>query len=278
VRWIESGGSRVVAVPYTLDSDDLTALLGNLNGIVIPGGPSALNAGFQTAVNTIVNFATQQNNEGNVYPVYGIDQGALAIAVAIAGSSDILESCNSGAQLATLQFTQAAASSDMYTLFPSYLTSYVSSTGAFWFNNTQGIAASTFTSNSQLSASFSVLSTSTTSNQFVSSFEGNSLPIYGVQYHPEKNAFEWDSSSYNHDYDAVQSAQLLVNHLIDDSRSNFNVFPTPQIEDTCLIYNQNATLISGVWAPMYFFNNNEVVCLNQDPFHSLEEPFWYTDD
>jgi len=112
----------------------------------------------------------------------------------------------------------------------------------------------------------------------VSSFEGNSLPIYGVQFHPEKNAFEWDSSSYNHDYDAVQSAQLLVNHLIDDSRSNFNVFPTPQIEDTCLIYNQNATLISGVWAPMYFFNNNEVVCLNQDPFHSLEEPFWYTDD
>jgi len=153
----------------------------------------------------------------------------------------------------------------MYTLFPSYLSSYVAEKPVFWFNHSLGISPNDFSGNGNLSSYFTVLSNSVDANfnQFVSSFEGNDLPIYGVQFHPEKNGFEWDQPTYDHEYNAVQAAQLLVNHLIDDSRNNMNVFPTPTIEDTCLIYNQNATLIAGVWAPMYFFSNSEPVCLSQ---------------
>ncbi|RYE49083.1 MAG: hypothetical protein EOP48_20875 [Sphingobacteriales bacterium] len=66
----------------------------------------------------------------------------------------------------------------------------------------------------------------TAGKKYVSSFEGVDMPIYGVQYHPEKNAFEWRSSyAINHGYDAIRLPQYLANFFVNETRKNTNTFP-----------------------------------------------------
>ena len=36
VDWLESGGARVVPIPYTMAADDVEALVANLNGVRAP--------------------------------------------------------------------------------------------------------------------------------------------------------------------------------------------------------------------------------------------------
>ena len=72
--------------------------------------------------------------------------------------------------------------------------------------------------------SFYLLSTSFDDNntEYVSTVEHKSLPIYGTQWHPEKNAFEWSieekHNSIPHDPKAVEIAQYMANFFVQKSK------------------------------------------------------------
>ena len=151
----------------------------------------------------------------------------------------------------------------MFSTYPQFLLSDVQSTPVFWFNTSYGIKPETFASDPLLSKYFNILSNSfdKNGNQFVSSIESKKWPIFAVQFHPEKAAFEWDSSTYSHKYTAITASQLIINQLIDQSRENKNVFPSSSVEDGCLIYNVNSTMISGLFSPVYLFKNTQSSCL-----------------
>jgi gamma-glutamyl hydrolase len=58
--------------------------------------------------------------------------------------------------------------------------------------------------------------------EFVSSFEHRQYPIYGVQFHPERNAYEWKVSKINpHSANAIAVGQYFANFLI--SEGNFQL-------------------------------------------------------
>lgn len=51
---------------------------------------------------------------------------------------------------------------------------------------------------------------------FVSAYK---YPIYGTQWHPEKNAFNWDPRYViNHDAHAVRVAQYFANFFVNEGR------------------------------------------------------------
>ena len=278
VKWIEAGGSRVTPIPWNLTQTDLTSLLTNLNGIVFTGGYSdlfenATNSPYVNSVKSILSFAESQNTKGIFYPVFGIDQGLLAMALVISGDFNLFQTVNLQSTLHTLQFTSAIQTSTMFSTYPEYLISDVQTTPVFWFNTTYAIDPQTFSSNTLLSEYFNIVSNSVDDegNQFVSAIEAKKWPIFAVQFHPEKAAFEWDSTTYSHTYTAIQASQLLVNRFIDETRNNMNVFPSPQVEDGCLIYNVNSTMIPGIFSPMYFFNYSQGSCLVQRLGRNLSE-------
>jgi anthranilate/para-aminobenzoate synthase component II len=53
-------------------------------------------------------------------------------------------------------------------------------------------------------------------SEFISSFEHKKYPFYGVQFHPEKNAFEWKIESIPHSADAILVEQFYGNFLVNE--------------------------------------------------------------
>jgi gamma-glutamyl hydrolase len=100
---------------------------------------------------------------------------------------------------------------------------------------------------SKLNQFFNILSTNQDQTDpeltFISTIEAKNYPIYGVQWHPEKNQFEFvlnkKHSNTPHQYNAVIISQYMANFFVNESRKNDNRFPNILQESQALIYNYN---------------------------------------
>merc|ERR1739838_1283490 len=64
-------------------------------------------------------------------------------------------------------------------------------------------------------------------NEFVDIFESKRYPFYGVQFHPEKNAFEWAPDlAIAHDSDAILASQSLILFFVSECQRNRNKYST----------------------------------------------------
>lgn len=59
--------------------------------------------------------------------------------------------------------------------------------------------------------------TDTSGTVFIASVEGKTSPIFGVQYHPEKNIFEWKVPA-PHSYAAVEVAANHIDAFVNYAR------------------------------------------------------------
>jgi len=67
---------------------------------------------------------------------------------------------------------------------------------------------------------------------------GKSVPIYGLQWHPEKNNFEWHpKAGINHTPEGILATQYMANFFVNEARKNFHSFPSYEEESRALIYN-----------------------------------------
>ena len=91
---------------------------------------------------------------------------------------------------------------------------------------------------------FQVLSTSTDKKgtQYVSTVEAkHSLPVFGVQWHPEKNQFEWlvnnKTSKAPHTVNPIRVAQYMSNFFVNVCRQRIRQTLPLSEESSMLIYN-----------------------------------------
>ncbi|CAF4650946.1 unnamed protein product, partial [Rotaria sp. Silwood2] len=72
---------------------------------------------------------------------------------------------------------------------------------------------------------------------FVSTIESRRYPIFGVQWHPENNAFEWRvNTTIPHTKDSIDITQYMANFLTNQTRQNMNHFDSLEDELKYLIY------------------------------------------
>lgn len=97
--------------------------------------------------------------------------------------------------------------------------------------------------------------------QFISSLESKNYPFYGVQFHPEKNMFEFKSTAkIPHSWNATKVSQYFANFFIEEARKNDHSFPDLEAEYKALIYNYSP-LYSGIknssYEQVYMFTEND---------------------
>lgn len=72
----------------------------------------------------------------------------------------------------------------------------------------------------------------------MSTIESKAYPIYGLQWHPEKNNFEWlFPSQIPHSAEAVAVSQYMADYMVSLARLNNQHFSSPAEEQRALIYN-----------------------------------------
>ena len=78
--------------------------------------------------------------------------------------------------------------------------------------------------------------------EFVSSIEHRNFPFFGVQFHPEKNIYEWvKNRNISHTFNAIKASQYFADFFINEARKSPNRFANDTEIDQYVIYNFEAT-------------------------------------
>lgn len=91
---------------------------------------------------------------------------------------------------------------------------------------------------------------------FISTIEAKNYPFIGLQFHPEKNAYEWEKND-PHSVRAIYSARYFIDWFVNKCRRNKHKYINKHELENELIYNYPTSYVGklkSVFEQVYFFN------------------------
>jgi len=237
IKWLESAGARSIPIPYDAPQNLVDDLFGQVQGILFPGGGSDV----PPAAQRLWDLAQEANlREPGSMPVWGTCLGFeyLVILSSDQGSSIMERGFDAENISLPLHFVDHLPESKSR-LYPTTRIREIAATEAVAMNNhQQGIEPSAFYADGGLTETFFISTTNMdrVGREFVSSIESldpDRFPYFGVQFHPEKNPFEYATypstdipfEHINHSPTAIEFslslAQLFV-HLVRSASQSSN--------------------------------------------------------
>jgi len=227
VKFVELAGARAVPISYYSTDAEIDDLMSQINGILLPGGSVSLPASAQR----VVANARKISAGGGHFPVYGVCLGFEWIVEAVGGKGILTSGLDAENISLSLNLTVEGKNSRIY---EDAAARKILATNPVTMNNHhQGLSPEEYSKNRALHNTFKLLSTNVDrrGREFVSSIEGYDAPIYGTQYHPEKNIFEWGTYANGRPYEVIQHTpeavkvtQSLANFFVKEARKNGHVY------------------------------------------------------
>ncbi|XP_074478295.1 gamma-glutamyl hydrolase-like isoform X2 [Sebastes fasciatus] len=256
VKFLESAGARVVPVMISQTLEEYKTLFNSINGILYPGGRASIkSSAYQRAAQIFYDLAIEANKRGDYFPVWGTCLGFEQLIYLTSGNTLLTFTNTSGVPL-PLNFTNDTKDSKMFKGFPAELMKDLASEPLTENSHKWSLAVLTHNTNEELKKFYKILSTNTDGEtEFVSTVEAYDYPIYGTQWHPEKNAFEWKKSYVPHSPSAVRTSYYMAEFFVNEARKNFHRFESDEEETKALIYNYNPVYVGpeSVFEQIYYF-------------------------
>ncbi len=208
VKWLEAGGARSIPIPYDASEGLVEELFGQIDGILFPGGGSDL----PPSAVFLWKLVRMAHREGDAFPVWGTCLGFEFLLQLASQNTSILEGgyVSENISLPLEQVVQ-------HRLYrPPDLFHVVRSLNITMNNHELGLPPDVFAKSSALKKLWKVTSINhdLQGRPFVSTIEPiypSSFPVYGVQFHPEKNAFEYATYPHtNIPYEAIDHSKAGV--------------------------------------------------------------------
>lgn len=267
VKWVESGGGRVVPIPYDAGAANISRLARSVNAVLFTGGGTSIVKDgklttFGLAGQQLYDAVVEANKAGEYMPLWATCLGFEMLHVLASGDPAVLTGGFDSENISlALDLTPAAGSSRLLGAgsAPSNVVDILSGQAVTMNNHMSGITPDAFAGNANLTAKLTVLSTNKDrkGRSFVSTVEGKDMPIYASQWHPEKVQFEWWSREViDHSSDAVTANSYPVRFLLSEARRNSRHFSSEQAETEALIYNYRSTFTGPTlheFVECYFF-------------------------
>ncbi|CAL4129880.1 unnamed protein product [Meganyctiphanes norvegica] len=268
VKFIESGGARVVPILINQNDTYYEDLVESLNGIVFPGGSASItdSSGYGRAGRKIYDLVVASGQKGNPIPLWGTCLGfEMLMYLAADGPSkyEVLTSCKASGISLPLDLKEWKSSALLGSA-PGNVVHPLSTMNITSNYHKYCVTPQTFAKYDLINDYF-VISTNldTEGLEFISTVEHQRLPIWGTQWHIEKNLFEWKYSSIPHFPKAIQVGHYFAQFFGDQARQNINSFSSKSEERSHLIYNYNPIYLTpysetdGYYSSFhqaYFFN------------------------
>ena len=162
-----------------------------------------------------------------------------------------------------MKFTAAAANSRMFRHAGADILSTLGSENVTMNNHHYGIWTDHFENTKPLSSFYDILSVNQDrkGNEFISTIESFKFPIYGTQWHPEKNSFEWNKQADGSPYESIDHSssgqhamQYMSDFFVDQSRKSLHSFADFEEEDALLMSNYQPTRTYTDFTQTYFLH------------------------
>ncbi|XP_050797462.1 gamma-glutamyl hydrolase-like [Gopherus flavomarginatus] len=257
VKFVESAGARVVPIRLYRSEKEYDKLFQSINGVLFPGGSASLSTSQYARVARIFyKKALKANDKIDYFPVWGTCLGHQALTNLTSGKNLLVRTKTENISL-PLTFTTAAKDSRMFQNFPDDLLQKLATEPLTAHFHKWSLSMKDFRKNEKLRNFCKVLTTNTDGKiEFASTMEAYKYPIYGVQWHPEKNPFEWKNvSGIPHSPSAVKVTYYLADFLVNEARKSLHHFPSKDEETKALIYNYAPVFSSAfsIYQQIYFF-------------------------
>ena len=191
VKYLEAAGARVVPINYNAKDSELDTLFNSVNGIFFPGGGSS----FPHQAQYLFDKVVAANKAGDFFPLWGTCMGFQWLLIAASKNQNILDppsgQMDSYNLSIPLDFTAEAKESRLFQ-HSGIIYDILAKENVTMNNHHYGIYPEHFQATPALTSMFKMLSTNKDRKgvEFVSTIEAFDYPIYGSQWHPEKNDFE----------------------------------------------------------------------------------------
>ena len=238
VKWIELNNARVIPIPYDTPKGALDMILNQVNGVLFIGGQvdhgmiSEEYTHFMETFKHIVNHAKKSNNQKNYFPLFAICLGFEVLGMmgdkvdtiinqftTLKGLSDV------DAHHYNSKLDFVAPKSDFGKIFSHSEQDEFRKTPCVFQNHSQAFVVSA-PYMKKWNKYWKVVATSKSKDkkpiEYVSMYEYNNFPFYGVQFHPEKVLFEWILPEIGRTPIFREVSKRLARFFIDECKKNKN--------------------------------------------------------
>ncbi|XP_026815982.1 gamma-glutamyl hydrolase B-like [Rhopalosiphum maidis] len=260
VKAIEASGGRVVPVFTNRTTEYYIEVVRKVNGILVPGGGCAFNISFgiSQSTNEIFHIAKHINNINDHFPILGICLGFELLLMASINGKFPFSKCN--AQNLNLPLTLVPEMEEKSVLFsnmPKDIRNILLTKPVTANHHIKCMKKTNFTS-MNLDKFWNSITINNDSNNstFISTVEAKNYPFVGLQFHPEKNAYEWKKND-PHSWSAIYSARYFYDWFVNECRKNNHRYIKNSTLENELIYNYPTTYVgklNSVFEEVYFFS------------------------
>ena len=252
VKFVEQMGAQVIPIFHTDSDEQILELMTQINGVIFPGGGALLitDTGELTPLSlkgkVVLDKAKELNEQGIYFPVLGICMGFEEISVIEAPYPDTLMKGMFDSQNISnnVTFVSNPYASKMYRNMPEHLIEAMQLEELTFNAHHDGVFRKTFRKYPALQE-YQVLSVQYDRHEveYVSAFEHKRYPIYGLQYHPEKNAFIWkEDSVIPHSEKAIELEQYYARFFVTQAKMNNQKFKDTKEKNRRIIENYSVVI------------------------------------
>ncbi|GAB1869985.1 folate gamma-glutamyl hydrolase [Camponotus japonicus] len=264
VKFVEGAGARPVPIWIGMNDSYYEDILNKINGVLWPGGSARFyqKEGYADAGAAIYRIAKKINDRGEYFPIIGICLGFELLTYVAANGVPHRTACSSENQPLPLEFTDDFREANLFKqASPDILK--ILAEKKVTSNHHEYCVTMQALRRVKLIDEFRVLSLNHDKNglEFISTLEHKRYPFYGLQFHPEKNLYEWViGKKIPHGRNAILVAQYFANFFVDEARKNLHEFATEQEAKQSLIYNYPVTytaLQNSTFQQCYMFKKSD---------------------
>ena len=261
VKWLEVGGATSIAIPYDASTDMVQDILAQVDGVLFPGGGAPVPEAAKEVWRLL---RKEYHPRGDMVPLWGTCLGMEFIVQLAAdrfGEDSILESGYNATNVSLpLLNVERVGLYESDNIYDSVVYHNITMN-----NHHLGVSPSRFQVTESLSRHWRITSTNMdlSGKPFVSTMEPidkHNNPIYAVQFHPEKNAFEYGFhpnttipyEAINHSPTAIAFSVHMVGFFVNMAKENMQKSLAPYRNQYRLRYSSSGNHAKSIVYPRVY--------------------------